>query len=306
VDFVGSGFNGPTSLADHDHEGHSGWRIDQLDANIVTWLRNTTPRTVLLHIGTNDVIQNIDLPNTPNRLSALIDKIIATVPQAEVFVATIIPLTLAADSGAKVQQFNAAIPGIVQAKGPRVHLVDMFSKLTGADLADQIHPTASGYSKMATAWYDALRSVPGGLTPPTSTSAPVTTRAPSTAPPTTTRMPSTAPPTTTRPTTAAPTTGGRTCSAAYTVVNQWPGGYQGSVRVTAGGAAISGWTVRWTFASGQAITQSWNTTLTASGSAVTARNVSYNGSVDAGASTEFGFLGSGAASPVPAVTCTAT
>jgi hypothetical protein len=38
VDFVGSGFNGPAGLGDHDHEGHSGWRIDQLDTNIVTWL----------------------------------------------------------------------------------------------------------------------------------------------------------------------------------------------------------------------------------------------------------------------------
>lgn len=32
VDLVGSGFNGPAALGDHDHEGHSGWRIDQLDA----------------------------------------------------------------------------------------------------------------------------------------------------------------------------------------------------------------------------------------------------------------------------------
>ncbi|MBS2964878.1 GDSL family lipase, partial [Actinocrinis puniceicyclus] len=32
VDFVGSLFNGPSTLGDHDHEGHSGWRIDQIDA----------------------------------------------------------------------------------------------------------------------------------------------------------------------------------------------------------------------------------------------------------------------------------
>lgn len=55
VDFVGSASNGPASLGDHDHEGHSGWRIDQIDANVVTWLRAADPRTILLHIGTNDV-----------------------------------------------------------------------------------------------------------------------------------------------------------------------------------------------------------------------------------------------------------
>ena len=75
VDFVGSGFNGPASLGDHDHEGHSGWRIDQIDANIVNWLRTTTPRTILLHIGTNDMIQNPT--NAPARLATLIDRIIA-------------------------------------------------------------------------------------------------------------------------------------------------------------------------------------------------------------------------------------
>ena len=62
VDFVGSQFNGPASLGDHDHEGHPGWRIDQIDANIVGWLQPVTPRTVLLHIGTNDVLQNYDMP----------------------------------------------------------------------------------------------------------------------------------------------------------------------------------------------------------------------------------------------------
>src|SRR5256884_9843505 len=43
VDFVGSLSNGPANLGDHDHEGHSGWRIDQIDANIVGWLQTTTP-----------------------------------------------------------------------------------------------------------------------------------------------------------------------------------------------------------------------------------------------------------------------
>lgn len=53
VDFVGSGFNGPAALGDHGHEGHSGWRIWDLDANITGWMRTSAPRTVLLHIGTN-------------------------------------------------------------------------------------------------------------------------------------------------------------------------------------------------------------------------------------------------------------
>ncbi|MEW2383931.1 cellulose binding domain-containing protein [Micromonospora sp. NPDC047707] len=111
------------------------------------------------------------------------------------------------------------------------------------------------------------------------------------------------PPTTPPPTTPPP--GG--CTATYTITNQWPGGFQGDVRVTAGGSAITGWTVRWTFANGQTVNQSWNVSLTSSGSAVTARNVDWNGRLGAGASTSFGFLGSwNGTNAAPAVTCTAS
>jgi lysophospholipase L1-like esterase len=171
VDFVGSQFNGPAGLGDHDHQGHPGWRIDQIDANVVNWLRNTTPRTVLLHIGTNDILQNFNVAGAPARLSTLVDRITATVPNADVFVATIIPLANAGQEAA-ARNFNATIPGMVQSKvnaGKRVHLVDMHAALTTADLIDGVHPTAGGYDKMAATWYAALRSVPGSIGDPNST-----------------------------------------------------------------------------------------------------------------------------------------
>jgi hypothetical protein len=42
----------------------------------------------------------------------------------------------------------------------------MHSALTTADLIDGIHPTATGYDKMAAVWYNALRSVPGSIGSP--------------------------------------------------------------------------------------------------------------------------------------------
>jgi predicted carbohydrate-binding protein with CBM5 and CBM33 domain len=129
------------------------------------------------------------------------------------------------------------------------------------------------------------------------------TTAPTTTPPT--QNPTTAPPTS--PPTSTPPTGSRSCSATYTVTGQWTGGFQGEVRVTAGSAAISGWTVTWTYANGQTIAQSWNASVTSSGSSVTARNVSYNGSLGAGGSTTFGFLGSwNGTNGTPTPTCTAS
>ena len=93
------------------------------------------------------------------------------------------------------------------------------------------------------------------------------------------------------------------CAATYQPGSSWPGGFQGQVTVSAGNSAINGWTVHWTLAGGQQITQVWNGTLSTSGSAVSVKNVSYNGSLGAGASTTFGFLANGSPS-TPTLTCT--
>ena len=145
----------------------------------------------------------------------------------------------------------------------------------------------------------------GPTTPPPTTPPPTT--APPTTPPPTTAPPTTPPPTTAPPTTPPPSTGNG-CTATYTIVGQWSGGFQGEVRVTAGGAAINGWTVTWTAVNGQTVTQAWSAAVTSSGTTVTARNVGYNGRLAAGAATTFGFLGSwnGTNGPPSSISCTAS
>jgi len=95
------------------------------------------------------------------------------------------------------------------------------------------------------------------------------------------------------------------CSAAIKVVSTWNSGWQANVDVTAGSAAISGWTLQWTWPGGQTVTSSWNADVTSSGSSVTAEDVGWNGSVAAGQTrtSTWGFIGSGTAA-TPAVTCT--
>ncbi|GAA0939040.1 hypothetical protein GCM10009558_053090 [Virgisporangium aurantiacum] len=116
--------------------------------------------------------------------------------------------------------------------------------------------------------------------------------------------PSSQPPSSQPPSSPPPSRG---CTATYAIVGQWPGGFQGEVRVTAGTSAITAWTVTWTYANGQAVSSHWSAAITSSGSSVTARNVNYNGNVGAGASTTFGFLGSWAGTnSVPTLSCTAT
>jgi endoglucanase len=137
--------------------------------------------------------------------------------------------------------------------------------------------------------------------PPTTPPTTVPTTPPTTAPTT----PPTTPPTTapSTPPTTVPTTapvGG--CSATYQTTGSWQGGFQGQVTVTAGSAAITGWTVTWPLGSGQSITQVWNGELVSSAPTVTVRNVSWNGSLAPNATAQFGFLANGTAAS-PTVTC---
>ncbi|WP_229075597.1 cellulase family glycosylhydrolase [Actinoplanes sp. DH11] len=93
----------------------------------------------------------------------------------------------------------------------------------------------------------------------------------------------------------SPSTPTGACTASYSTGSSWPGGFQGTVTVKAGNAAINGWTVTWTWPNGQRFTNSWNATVTTSGDTVTAKNAPYNGQLAAGASTSWGFTASSAA-----------
>ncbi len=83
------------------------------------------------------------------------------------------------------------------------------------------------------------------------------------------------------------------CAVSYKVTSQWSGGFQAEVQLSnTGSRPWSGWSLGWAFADGQRITQVWNADHTQSGSAVTAKNVGWNGGVAAGSSVSFGFTGS--------------
>ena len=94
--------------------------------------------------------------------------------------------------------------------------------------------------------------------------------------------------------------------AVYAVTSSWSGGFQAEVTVTAGATAIKGWTVSWTFPSGQVISQVWNGSYTQSGGKVAVTNAAYNGALAPGAATSFGLIASvtGANEPPTALTVT--
>ena len=119
---------------------------------------------VLLHIGTNDMNQNFDVANAPTRLGQLLDRIYADKPDTTVVVAAIVPST-DATVNARVNTFNAAVPGVVAQRanaGRSVRFADLNTTIGAADMADTLHPNDGGYAKMASLWYSALEGVLGG------------------------------------------------------------------------------------------------------------------------------------------------
>ncbi|MEQ4302040.1 polysaccharide deacetylase family protein [Plantactinospora sp. B6F1] len=122
---------------------------------------------------------------------------------------------------------------------------------------------------------------------------------PPTTPPT---NPPTNPPTT--PPTNPPTQGPGGCTATVSL-NSWNGGFVATVRVTAGSSGTNGWSVGVTLPSGATVTNSWNSQRSGSSGAITFSNVSYNGRIAAGQSTEFGFQGTGSGTGM-SPTCSAS
>jgi lysophospholipase L1-like esterase len=117
-------------------------------------------------IGTNDVNISLDLANAPTRLGALLDRITADEPNALLVVAKITPTTTDT-TNARVQTYNNAIPGLVQARaaaGKHIALVDMYAAFTAntsyktALMNDDLHPNDAGYVVMAQTWYAAIKA----------------------------------------------------------------------------------------------------------------------------------------------------
>ncbi|WP_432896792.1 extracellular catalytic domain type 1 short-chain-length polyhydroxyalkanoate depolymerase [Micromonospora matsumotoense] len=123
--------------------------------------------------------------------------------------------------------------------------------------------------------------------------APPPTTAPPTAPPTTPPTPYPPTPTTPAPPTTPPpptTPGpGPLCRVEYTV-NAWGTGLTTAIKITTyNDTGVVGWNLAFTLPAGQTITSGWNATYSPTSGAVTARNVSYNGTIGPGASVSIGF-----------------
>jgi len=81
------------------------------------------------------------------------------------------------------------------------------------------------------------------------------------------------------------------CQVSYTIVNQWPTGFQAAVNVTNNAAPLTSWTLAFQFPNSQQITNGWNAVWSQSGPQVTAANAAWNGNLGTGQTANLGFVG---------------
>ena len=175
IDFVGTISNGSTyPFSDPQHEGHNGWRDDQIAANIYNnggenWLSQNPADVILLHIGTNsltsdetqveDILDEIDEfeGHAGSKVIVIVARIIDQVPNEPT-----------------VNSFNNNVEDMVTGRsdyGTELFMVDMEDgaglnysiwpgDLTG-DMIDYLHPYATGYTKMANTWFTRYNQVIG-------------------------------------------------------------------------------------------------------------------------------------------------
>jgi lysophospholipase L1-like esterase len=149
------------------HDGHNGYRIDQVAADLDGvagayddrgghWLTGTAtrpaidPDIVLVHLGTNDIAKRFDPANVyddpepldepderarfvasmTDRLEALVDKVLALRPDSIVVVSTVIPLATGGVVDAVPAEYASAVRDRIRAHpqyGTHVRLVDAYA-----------------------------------------------------------------------------------------------------------------------------------------------------------------------------------
>ncbi|GET41624.1 SGNH/GDSL hydrolase family protein [Microseira wollei] len=158
IEFVGSANNGPDSLPSRNHEGHSGWRIDEIRQEIASWLPKFQPDTILLLIGTNDICQGYKIETASDYLARLVGEIFKFAPNVQLFIASIPPIG-EATLNLRASLYNRKIEELVQRRqqaGEAIRFVDVYYLLNLNDLPDGVHPNQEGFRKIALAWEKAI------------------------------------------------------------------------------------------------------------------------------------------------------
>jgi acyl-CoA thioesterase I len=165
---------------DRDHEGHWGWRTDEIVSISIAAARDAAPDVVLVHLGTNDIGQlgAAGVTAAAQNLPYILDNLRAVRPVVRVALAQVLPIGPGsgyyANEG-QVGPLNTAIAQVASSMDRPHSPVVLVDQHTGYDLAtdmqpDGLHPNVAGEVKMAGVWAAALGPL---LNPPLPPSQPL-------------------------------------------------------------------------------------------------------------------------------------
>ncbi len=160
---------------DADHEAYWGWCVNDVSAVLPTSLAtlaaqtgllrvdNRRPDVALVHLGTNDILQQAQNPTQiASELATLVGQLRAANRNIRVVVAQVIPVSRGdATESNQVPLLNSQIAAQVATLSTTespVTLVDQFAGFNAAtELYDGVHPNNGGEQKMAAKWLPALK-----------------------------------------------------------------------------------------------------------------------------------------------------
>lgn len=184
VSTMGTLTTGPSYVPDQwiHHEGHPGWRFDQIDKLLNQSFATSSqlPDLITIHLGTNDCGQKLTVPTIVKNANSMLAHIYAKAPKAKVYIASMIGFPHVPVCSTS---FNQLVPGITAAhakNGMNITYVPMaetsgvcvdkvndtsLEPLSGLCCKGEVHPTAAGYLRMASAFALSIATGPGPLPP---------------------------------------------------------------------------------------------------------------------------------------------
>ena len=178
VDFVGEQdetFTGPPDSVlypdyyttfDRQHEGHWGWRTDQVRRVVKTAMTNHDPSIALIHLGTNDIGQMgpMGLANADSNLRQIVAIMRGVNPRVTILLAQVVPIgpgTTYYAWASLIPDLNAAIATIANDMSTADSPIILVDQNSGFDLetmmqSNGLHPNEVGEVQMAQTWYAEL------------------------------------------------------------------------------------------------------------------------------------------------------
>lgn len=165
TDFVGS--NKAPSCGfpyDGENEGHSGFLATGIveKNQLPGWLSAAKPDVILMHLGTNDVIQKKSVQQILNAYATLVKQMRESNGKMKIIVSTLIPIKpgMFGDSDKRIVELNNAIPGWATTNTTTESPITVVDNFTGfnpaTDTTDGEHPNTQGDQKLAGKFYPAL------------------------------------------------------------------------------------------------------------------------------------------------------